>query len=107
MDGDMRFQVISSPEASTALGADDQDDDSCDGCGSPFSFFRPQYKCSQCDRIRCHKCLVEKPHSVDTAKMCGECLYGPKFNNRRVGVDKQVTAREVEGEGGDGLCRRA
>lgn len=26
------------------------------------------------------------PHSSDNTRLCGECLYGPDFNRRRVGA---------------------
>ena len=97
----MHFPQVFCQEGSGALWEGDLDDDHCSGCGSLLSYFNPQDTCSQCDRVLCHKCLVESPHSANAVKTCHECQYGPHFSGRRVGVDKQVEhAPGVERRGG-------
>jgi len=87
------FRLKSTQEIFMPADLDDEApayDDACEGCNAPFSFFRQRTKCAQCDRIRCAKCLVQKPHSPDVTRLCGECLYGPDFGRRRVGIDPTV-----------------
>eukprot|EP00667_Euglena_gracilis_P009732 EG_transcript_9892 len=90
LDGDA-FRLMSSHQVFSSKDDEElPDDEACEGCSVPFSFFRTRRQCAQCGRVRCAKCLVQKPHSSDNTRLCGECLYGPDFNRRRVGIDPQV-----------------
>eukprot|EP00993_Chasmostoma_nieuportense_P003293 NODE_401_length_2293_cov_32.731764_g372_i0.p1 GENE.NODE_401_length_2293_cov_32.731764_g372_i0~~NODE_401_length_2293_cov_32.731764_g372_i0.p1 ORF type:complete len:716 (+),score=136.01 NODE_401_length_2293_cov_32.731764_g372_i0:85-2148(+) len=84
------FSMDSPASVYAQVSVDPLDDDSCEGCGNSFSFFRKRLSCQTCYRCLCEKCLV-RPFSPEsdtkTARQCVACAYGADFAHRRTGVD--------------------
>lgn len=77
---------------------------------APFSFFRQRTKCAQCDRIRCAKCLVQKPRPAAPPRPppLGGCVQSPgrgDYNASLIGLTELHGATRHPPPGG-GMCYR-